>query len=59
LLNKGKDITVRSIRNRMLGIGQEVIDPLKDRSLAAGYSCFRKVGIPKAERKAIAKAFKY
>lgn len=37
LLNKGKDITVRSIRNKMLGIEEEVIDPLKDKSLMPVY----------------------
>src|SRR5690606_17564680 len=37
LLNKGKEITVRSIRNKMLGIEEEVIDPLKDKSLMPVY----------------------
>ena len=37
LLNKGKEITVRSIRNKMLGIEEEVIDPLKDKSLMQVY----------------------
>jgi integrase len=37
LLNKGKEITVKSIRNKMLGIEEEVIDPLKDKSLLEVY----------------------
>jgi hypothetical protein len=37
LLNKGKEITVKSIRNKMLGIEEEVIDPLKDKSLMEVY----------------------
>jgi hypothetical protein len=37
LLNKGKEITVRSIRNKMLGIEEEEIDPLKDKSLLPVY----------------------
>lgn len=37
LLNKGKEITVKSIRNKMLGIEEEVIDPLKDKSLMPVY----------------------
>lgn len=37
LLNKGKEITVRSIRNKMLGIEEEVIDPLKDKGLMPVY----------------------
>lgn len=37
LLNKGKEITVRSIRNKMLGIEEEMIDPLKDKGLMPVY----------------------
>jgi hypothetical protein len=37
LLNKGKEITVKSIRNKMLGIEEEVVDPLKDKSLMQVY----------------------
>lgn len=37
LLYQGKEITVKSIRNQMLGIEEEVVDPLKDKSLMPVY----------------------
>ena len=37
LLNKGKEVTVTAIRNKLHGIEEEVIDPLKDKSLMEVY----------------------
>jgi len=37
LLNKGKEVTIKSIRNKMHGIEEEIIDPLKDKSLMPVY----------------------
>jgi integrase len=37
LLNKGKEVTVTAIRNKLHGIEEVVIDPLKDKSLMEVY----------------------
>lgn len=37
LLNKGKEVTVLAIRNKLHGIEEEVIDPMKDKSLMEVY----------------------
>jgi integrase len=37
LLNKGKEVTVTAVRNKLHGIEEEVIDPLKDKSLLQVY----------------------
>lgn len=37
LLNKGKEVTVTAIRNKLYGIEEEIIDPLKDKSLMQVY----------------------
>jgi integrase len=37
LLNKGKEVTIKSVRNKMHGIAKEIIDPLKGKSLMPVY----------------------
>ncbi|MBA4057913.1 MAG: recombinase, partial [Marivirga sp.] len=37
LLNKGREVTIKSVRNKMLGIEEEVIDPLKNKGLISVY----------------------
>jgi integrase len=37
LLNKGKEVTIKAVRNIMHGIEEEEIDPLKDKSLMLVY----------------------